>query len=238
MHAAACEICEEHVSIPVEAAGLPGVLGYPFAGKPAVSAVIAGPHPLLGGNLRSNVVRSLRQALAGAGCVALTFDYRRPDPMKTGQRDWATITAEFWRHGCVEEERDWVDDLRSAARALANWGHTGARLLVGYSFGCWAVAQNAAELNPAAIVLVSPNPGRHDFSRLADTRAPLLVVQSDDDFTHGPDADAAWFNALREPKRRCAFSGGGHFFRGREAELTACVLDFLHDHCALGALPC
>lgn len=238
MIAAACEICEERVAIPAEPAELPGVLAYPFAGEPRASAVIAGPHPLLGGNLSSNVVRSLRQALAGAGCVTLTFDYRPLDRLDSGSRDWSTITAEFWRNGCFEEEREWAGDFRRAATAIENWCGARPTALVGYSFGCWAVAQHAAELRPSAVVLVSPNPVRHDYSPLSSARTPLFVVQGDDDFACGSQAGAAWFHAMREPKRRRALAGGGHFFRGREAELTGAVLDFLHEHRVLGEPTC
>lgn len=238
MITAACEIWEECVAIPAEAADLTGVLAYPFAGDSRASAVIAGPHPLLGGNLRSNVVRSLRQALAGAGCVALTFDYRPLDRLESGSRDWSTITADFWGNGRFEEERDWVDDFRRAATAIADWCGARPTVLVGYSFGCWAVAQHAAELRPSAVVLVSPNPARHDYSPLEIARAPLLVVQADDDFACESQAGAAWFSTLREPKRRCVLSGSGHFFRGREAELADFVLGFLREHRVAGEPPC
>lgn len=232
------EICEEHVTISIGTADLSGVLSYSFAGEVGRGAVIAGPHPLLGGNLRSNVVRSLRQALAEVGCAALTFDYRALDQMDSERRDWSAITAEFWRDSRCREEQFWADDLRFATAALADGCGLHPTILVGYSFGCWVVAQHAAELEPAAVILVSPNPNRHDFSTLASARAPLFVVQTDDDFTCRPHDAAAWFETLRAPKARCVLSASGHFFRGREAELAASVLGFLRERRVLPEPSC
>src|SRR6185436_16466218 len=104
------EICEEHVTISRDDRDLPGILSYPFSGEPGIGALIAGPHPLLGGNLRSNVVRSLRQGLASAGCAALTFDYGTPDAAGSKARDWCAITADFWRNSRCQEETVWSDD--------------------------------------------------------------------------------------------------------------------------------
>ncbi len=222
--------CEERVEIPAEGAlHVSGVLAYPFSGEVEVGAVIAGPHPLLGGNLRCNVVRSLRQALAEAGGAALTFDYRALDQMGPEAREWSAVTAEFWRDSRCQEEFRWADDVRFAVAALAGWCGPLPTILVGYSFGCWVVAQHAAELNPAAVILVSPNPNRHDFSRLAGARAPLFVLQTDDDFACRPEDASAWFETLRAPKLRCVLPASGHFFRGREAELAASVLGFLRE---------
>jgi alpha/beta superfamily hydrolase len=227
MIARAGETCEEHVAISVGTADLSGVLAYPSAGEVTLGAVIAGPHPLLGGNLRSNVVRSLRQALAEAGCAALTFDYRALDQMGSKSRDWSAITAEFWRDSRCEEEHFWVEEFRWAARALADWCGPLPVVLVGYSFGCWVVAQHAAVLDAAAVILVSPNPRRHDFSGLGSVRAPLLVIQSDGDFTCGLHEGEQWFHTLREPKQRRVLPTSGHFFRGREGELAASAVGFL-----------
>ena len=48
---------------------LHGELAYPEAGRALGAVVFAGPHPLLGGNMRNNVVRCLGDGLAQRGLV-------------------------------------------------------------------------------------------------------------------------------------------------------------------------
>lgn len=224
---AATEICEERVTIPAASGPLDGILAYPLAGSAAVSALIAGPHPLLGGNAENNVVRALRQALAEAGCAALTFAYRPLEALESGPRDWSAITTAFWRDGRFAEEHEWVTDLRNAAKALRRWCGARPPVLVGYSFGCWASALLSESTEPPALVLISPNAKQHDFGALAHSTAPLFVVHADNDFTCDEQSAARWFDTLREPKSRSVLCAGEHFFRGSEPLLAETVLTFL-----------
>jgi len=226
------------VTVASGAARVEGILAYPFERRVNRSALIAGPHPLLGGNVDNNVVRALRRALVHAGYAALSFGYRHPDALGDGARGWSAMTAGFWRDGRCDEEALWLEDARAAAGALRDWTQPAKPLLVGYSFGCCAVAACAATVDPAGVALISPNPRRHDFAPLATCAAPLLVVQSDNDFTCTLGEGAEWFASLREPKTRVVLSAGEHFFRGCEAQLRDALLTFLNEHVEAGHAAC
>lgn len=223
----AAAVCHECVTIGAGRDALAGVLAYPLDRDVAGGVLIAGPHPLMGGNVSNNVVRTLRETLAALGLAVLSFDYRAPDALGQPGRDWATATSEFWRNGRCREELAWVADARRATEFIADGCGALQIALIGYSFGCWVVAQLAAERGATAFVLISPNPGKHDFAALAHSEAPLLVIQSDNDSTCPAEAGAAWFDNLRQPKTRHVWSDGEHFFRGMEATLAESVGEFL-----------
>lgn len=219
------DIVEELVRFEGRGRILEGVLAYP-ADQPRFSALIAGPHPLLGGDMRNNVVAALLRGLAQDGAVALSFNYGGVGNSEGGPADWPAVTSEFWSSGTIAEEADWADDAASAAKALYGWTQS-APVAVGYSFGCWVVDRLLREIPARAIVLISPNPKQHVFENLADCVAPLLVIHSDNDFTCTAPELVAWYDALREPKARIQVRAGEHFFRGCEDTVVSRLLDYL-----------
>lgn len=221
----ALEICEEKVAIHRNERSLEGVLVYAFNRGPTWSVLIAGPHPLLGGDMSNNVVTSLARNLAAAGAVALTFNYAGVGDSEGGPADWPAVMSEFWNKGCFQEEADWIEDTSAAIAALREWCDR-PLVLLGYSFGCWTIAQHAA-IPSRALILISPNPKKHAFAGLDGCNTPLLVLHSDNDFACGADEIASWFDGLGEPKTRRVLPAGEHFFRGEEEKVVRAVLDFL-----------
>ena len=65
---------------------LEGELAYPEAALPRGALVLAGPHPLLGGNMHNNVVRGLGDGLAQHGLATLRFNYRGVGRQRRAQR--------------------------------------------------------------------------------------------------------------------------------------------------------
>ncbi len=228
-------IIEECVRLQRVGHTLDGILAYPNRLTDG-AALIAGPHPLLGGDMRNNVVNSLLKALVSQGCVTLTFDYSGVGDSGGGPADWPAVMSKFWKTGTFVEENDWTDDTRCAMDSLRQWCDM-TPVLLGYSFGCWTISKNLRESCAKAIVLISPNPKQHDFEQLSLCQAPLLVIHSDNDFTCDASEMKAWFDSIREPKTRIQWPTGEHFFRGQEMEVTMTVLDFLQQHHALGAEP-
>lgn len=226
-------ITEEKVYIQGRERRLDGLLAY-SADTAACSAVVAGPHPFLGGDMRNNIVSSLRKALALRGAVTLTFDYGGVGASEGGPSDWPAVMSTFWKNGTFEEENDWADDTGSAMASLRQWCDQ-RLVLIGYSFGCWTVARNLHESGANAIVLISPNPKPHTFETLADCPVPLLLIHSDNDFTCSEPELVAWYDSIREPKTRVSLSASEHFFRGHETAVTKEVLEFLQHHDLLGA---
>ena len=108
------DIVVETVRIPAGHGSLEGELAYPEEAYPAGLAVLAGPHPLLGGSRNNNVVRGLADGLARCGLATLRFDY--------GALGGTADLAEFWRNSQVPDERALVHDLRAVAFLAAGTG--------------------------------------------------------------------------------------------------------------------
>ncbi len=233
-------IGEESVRIPVVAPAvgrassgtdrtLEGRIAYPPDHQPSLCSLIAGPHPLLGGDLENNVVQALLARLADAGAVALAFNYAGVGRSEGGPGDWPTIVSAFWRDGRFDEERLWVEDT-AAAVAFLRRSDPRRPVLIGYSFGCWTAVNNLCVADPAAVVLISPNPKQHSFEALADFDGPLLVIHSNNDFSCAETDLVAWFETLRPPKSRVLIRAGEHFFRRQEREVAATLLTFLREN--------
>lgn len=226
-------IIEESVRIPGPGRELEGLLVYPAADA-SCSALIAGPHPYLGGDMRNNVVSSLLKTLASQGSVALAFNYGGVGASEGGPADWPSTMSAFWKDGAFKEEDDWVDDVGSAMTALKQWCDL-PQVLIGYSFGCWAVARHLRETHIEAVVFISPNPSRHDFAELSACPAPLLLIHSDNDFTCSVPDMVKWSESIREPKTRVQLPASEHFFRGHESVVATSVLEFLQQNHLLGS---
>lgn len=224
-------VFEEQVSIPANDVMLVGRLAYPERSRPTCAVLLAGAHPLLGGNQNNNVITALRTGLAAHGVIASSFEYRKPD--HADPEHWTAMLNEFWVTHHVAHESDWRNDARSAADFL----YRNARcplVLIGYSFGCWAVAEMAINTSAAALVCISPNPIDHDLSVYASAMAPLLVISSDNDFSCTPAQLRVWLDSLQTRHTMHSLSGAKHFFRGREPELVRLVIDFLRSQELIG----
>lgn len=218
-------IIQENVRIKGPARTLEGILAYPDE-QPGLSALIAGPHPFLGGDMHNNVVTSLLRALASQGAVTLAFNYGGVGGSEGGPADWPKVMSAFWKNGTFDEEQDWAEDTSSAMKALREWcAHP--PIFIGYSFGCWTVARNLQASCASAIILISPNPKQHTFAQLSECPTPLLLIHSDNDFTCSVSETIEWFDSIRQPKMRIQLSAGEHFFRGSEEEVASAVVEFL-----------
>lgn len=140
--------------------------------------------------------------------------------------DWPATMSAFWRDGCFEQERDWVEDVGAAVAALRTWCDK-PLVLIGYSFGCWTASSHLPMPDVQAVVLVSPNPKQHALESRRYGKAPTLVLHSPNDFTCSVEETVAWYDTLPEPKSRLLIAAGEHFFRGREAQVLRAVLGFL-----------
>ncbi len=217
---------EEHVLIPGDGMNLDGRLAYSENLRPACTVLIAGAHPLLGGNMSNNVVSAIRAGLAALGAVSLSFEYRQPADASPAA--WAAMLTEFWQSHHVKHEAQWRDDACSAARFLKRIC-AAPMVLVGYSFGCWAIGESAAAPGSAALVFVSPNPVDHDLGAIDTASAPLLVIASDNDFCCALSQLHIWLDSLHGSFVFRTMSGAAHFFRGRESELVDLIADFLRN---------
>lgn len=192
--------------------------------------VLAGSHPLLGGNMHNNVVRGLGDGLAEHGWATLRFNYRGVGRSEGPRVDVAQHMAEFWKTSHVEGEMDLWQDVQGAAVYLRPIiGPTRPLVLIGYSFGCALLPSLCRIEAPAAIVLIAPPLGKHDYTDFATVKSPLLAIMSTDDFTLEPARLHAWFDCLPEPKSLVQAAADNHFFRGHEPWLVETVSAFLSE---------
>jgi alpha/beta superfamily hydrolase len=220
------EIVVESVRLPSLQYALEGELAYPEHQPPLGGAVIAGPHPLLGGTMHNNVVSKLAEGLAKRRLAALRFNYRGIGCSEGPPVDVMRSLAEFWASSHVSEEPAYREDMLVAM----NFTRTNLRLphlaLVGYSFGCSLLPHAHAELD-VPLVLVAPTIGTHDYDAFIPLRNPLLVIASGDDFASGSDRLRDWYTRLSCPKQIILGKFDNHFFRGHEQWLSETAFTFI-----------
>jgi alpha/beta superfamily hydrolase len=193
--------------------------------------VLAGSHPMLGGNMHNNVVRGLGDGLAEHGWTTLRFNYRGVGRSEGPPVDVARHMAEFFKTSHVEGEMDLWQDVQGAAAFLQPiLGPARPLVLIGYSFGCALLPSLCRTAAPAAVVLIAPPLGKHDYMDYAAVKCPLLTIMSTDDFTLEPARLHAWFERLAAPKRLVQAAADNHFFRGHEPWLVQTVADFVAEH--------
>jgi alpha/beta superfamily hydrolase len=191
---------------------------------------VAGPHPLLGGNLNNNVVRGLGDGLAQRGLLTLRFDYRGVGRSQGPQVDVARQIAEFWKTSHVAGEMDFGQDVQGAAEFVRRVAPGLPLALAGYSFGCALLPDVRPQHDLAGLVLVAPTVTRHDYSAFSSVTRPVLIVASEDDFATEADRLEEWFRTLGMPRQLLRQKCDNHFFRGHEDWLAETVGRFLDAH--------
>jgi len=218
------ELTQEIVHIPGPRGTLVGELTY--GEPPAVGMVLlANPHPHMGGTKDNFLIASLAGDLARMGWVTLRFDYSGVNDSDGPRIDVAESVATFWATGNAPEDPCLIDDVRS----VITWLHSEFDLplaMIGYSFGSYA-AVCAMPDDLTAMILISPTINQHDFSRLLDCAVPKMVIYSDNDFATPVEAARRWIEILSNPKQQLCISGGEHFYRSRERDVTAACEGFI-----------
>jgi alpha/beta superfamily hydrolase len=210
---------------------LEGELAYPQEDEsPRAGVVLAGSHPLLGGNMHNNVVHGLGDGLADRDCATLRFNYRGVGRSQGPVVDVARHMAEFWETSHVASEMDLWRDVQGAVDFLGPIvGPVRPVVLIGYSFGCTLLPWVRPPEPPAALVLITPPLNKHDHWEFTTGESPLLVIVSENDFTLEPARFRRWFDRLPAEKRLVQAPLDNHFFRGHEPWLVDTVSAFLKD---------
>jgi uncharacterized protein len=204
---------------------LEGRLAYPEESASCGVAVIAGPHPYLGGDQDNNVVRAVGDGLASLGYVTLRFNYRGVGRSEGPAIDRTAQFAEFWQTSHAAGELDGRLDLEGAVTFARQTAPAELPLvLVGYSFGCVLLPHIT---KCAARVLLAPTVSKHDYGVYREVMEPLLIVVSEDDFATPASVVAPWFEALPGRKQLVRRASDNHFFRGHETWLVDTTAAFL-----------
>lgn len=157
-------------------------------------ALIAHPHPLMGGTKDNKVVTTLARTLCALGQVAL-----RPNFRGVG------ATGGVHDEGCGE-----TDDLIAVAQyARQRFGNL-PLTCAGFSFGSFVQTRVARQLKPARLILVAPAVNRFQ----TETVAPgTLVIHGERDDVVPLAAVLDWARPQDLPV--VVVPGGEHFFHGR-----------------------
>src|SRR5665213_89864 len=223
-------IVTENVLFPAGPYLLHGELAYPEAGPARGAVVFAGPHPLLGGNMRNNVVCCLGDGLAQRGLLTLRFDYRGVGRSQGPPVDVTRHLAEFWQTSHAPGEMDFWQDVQAAAEFSQQAAPGFPMAVVGYSFGCALLPYLRSQENLAALVLIAPTVSKHNYDSFLLVSHPLLVVASEDDFATDAERLEQWFGTLAMPRQLVRQRCDNHFFRGHEDWLIETVFRFLEGH--------
>jgi uncharacterized protein len=205
---------------------LHGELAYPEAGHAEGAVVFAGPHPLLGGNMRNNVVRCLGDGLAQRGLLTLRFDYRGVGRSQGPQVDVARHLAEFWRTSHAPGEMDFWQDVQGAVEFVQQAASGLPLAFVGYSFGCALLPYVQSQEGLDSLVLIAPTVAKHNYDSFRSVTCRLLVVASEDDFATDAQRLEDWFGTLAMPRQLVRARCDNHFFRGHEDWLIETILRF------------
>jgi alpha/beta superfamily hydrolase len=183
----------------------------PVDPDPRGGAVIAPPHPLMGGSMESPVVTEVAWSCQRAGRASLRFNWRGVGA-SAGSPSGEVADADV--------------DFESATRFVAETV-SGPLMACGYSFGALA-ALRATSRDPAPdrLVLVAPPSSMVDAELLGGFPGKVLIVAGQDD--EWVDARALSEMAIEEPDvaveviPRC-----DHFFMRGLGDLTRILGDWL-----------
>ena len=173
------------------------------------AAVLAHPHPLHGGNMRSIVIGALFEGLPAAGVAALRFNFRG-----VGQSEGAHDDGRGERLDVVAA----LDGLHAIVEGLPI-------VLAGWSFGA-DTALTVDDERHCGWFAVAP-PLRYAGESVAgtDTRPKLFAVPQHDQFRDPASArevTSGWTNTRVE-----VVPGADHLLVGRTDHVVALALDFL-----------
>ncbi|MEZ4332440.1 MAG: alpha/beta fold hydrolase [Myxococcota bacterium] len=188
----------------------------PRGGEPRGGAIVAAPHPLMGGSMHSPVVTEVALAASDAGHATHRFD-------------WRGVGASAGRPSGEAADAD-ADTL--AALDFMRESVEGPILACGYSWGAlaaWRVGLEARRVK--RLVLVAPPPALLERERLARAGRRVLVVAGDRDDYVPLDALAALVDGIPGVER-IVIPGADHFFMTGLGELGRGVRDWLGGHAA------
>lgn len=213
------DILEEAVSVPAGDGVLAGVLAYPFAAGPEGSALVVGPHPMMGGRVDNNVVRAVGRGLAEHGFTSLRFEFGGEGPS-------AETMESFWETGHAPDDAGRGRDVLAAFDWLE--GIHGAPIVaVGYSFGASLLSELVIARPVSHVALVGATFAQHDYKALAASGVPKLLIAADNDFATPIETTRAWFRRAAGPKRLVVVPAAEHFYLGQEERIVREVLSWI-----------
>ncbi len=203
-------------TIPGPVGELQIVIDFPVSHvAPSGIAVIAHPHPQMGGTLHNKVVHILAKTLAQRGYIAVRFNFRGVG-QSAGEYDYGGgevddyLAVLVWAAAFFERTRLWV---------------------AGFSFGSFIAASVLSRL-PSGIDLqgtwlIAPPVARMHFDALPPLPTSTYVVQGTLDEVVDPSNTYAWCAMRAEQVNLLKLENAGHFFHQRLSDLQQLLLPTL-----------
>lgn len=182
-----------------------------IAGDYRGGAIVAAPHPLMGGSMDSPVATELGLATSDAGYVSLRFNWRGVGA-SAGKPSGEVADADTDCRAALDFIRESVE---------------GGIVACGYSWGSLAVFRTCLDApRVKKLVLVAPPPAMLDRARFLGSRRPTLIVTGDRDGYVPLDALRELVAGL-EHVELVVLPGVDHFFMSGLAELGRSVRGWL-----------
>jgi hypothetical protein len=184
------------------------------AGAPRAVAVVAPPHPELGGSLHDRVVYHATQGLTRVGCAVVRFTFRG-----AGASD-GTFTG---GPGERDDFRAAIDAAAARYPGLPVWA-------VGYSFGAWiATDVGATDPRVARLVAIAAPVASYDFDAAVQAAKPMFLIHGERDHLCPLKAVQRLYGTLAEPRELVVIDGADHLFDGHVSEVADTLFDLLSD---------
>ncbi len=195
--------------IPVAHGRLEALVKQP-AGPARGAAVVCHPHPIHGGTMHTKAVYRAAQALNDAGLVALRFNFRGVGA-STGSYDDG-----IGERNDLEAALDWLEAEYPELPLFAG----------GFSFGSM-VGLSVGVDDERVVALfglgLPVDMDLYDYSFLAETDKPVLIVQGENDEFGPADRVSKLVAALGTHITLVHIPGSDHYFTDRLDELRATV---------------
>jgi alpha/beta superfamily hydrolase len=189
------------------------------ASAPIGLAVIAHPHPLMGGTMDNKVVHTLVRAFVLSGWRAVRFNFRG---VGQSESQWDEGRGETMDMLAVLAHHQTDPALRGLPVALAGFSFGGYVAAQAYARLAEAAANQPAIQVPAQLVLISPATTRFEVPAVP---AHTLVVEGEQDDVVPLPSILDWARPQNLPVT--VVPGTGHFFHGQLATLREVVLRHL-----------
>jgi len=175
-------------------------------------AVVAPPHPQLGGTMYDRVVYHATKGLGRIGCVVWRFNFRGVGTSE-GQFDGGT--------GEMDDLRAVIDRAAAETPGVPVW-------TVGYSFGAWVSTEvGASDLRVTNLVAIAPPVTGYEFAALKVSTKPKFLIHGERDEMSPLKAVRLFYASLPEPRELVVIDGANHVFDGQASDVGDAIGDLL-----------
>lgn len=175
------------------------------------AVLISHPHPLYGGTMHNDVVKTVAHAYHAMGFSTLRFNFRGVEGSE-GNYD----------EGIGEQE-----DVKGGLEYLLNLGKRDIHL-AGYSFGAGVIAMGFEKYDRASrVILISPPVNLMSFDVLKGSGKVDLVIVGEQDSVADAETIRSLLPLWNREARFHMIPGTDHFFSGQREALENSLFNFL-----------